>query len=182
MSTPKPRRELDALLSRSRHTPAELCRIAELTEIVDSDEAALYWWHEAAVAGDQEAIDYLEMLDQERQPRPATAPPMPTLHTPRTIRTITERYGRKRVTIFFVCTFVVLGAIGWVKSSSLDAGPPACAMQYRDVRGASGDLMNKMVECDDAVDRWCAKNHPENPDDCSNAVLIDGDARNVGKD
>ncbi|MFF4542249.1 hypothetical protein [Streptomyces aureus] len=179
MSTPKPRKELDTLLTRTRHTPSELRRIAELTEIVDSDEAALYWWHEAAVAGDQDAIDYLEMLDQEQQPQPANAPPMPAAHTS---RTIIERYGRKRVTIVLVCAFVMLGLIGWVKSGSFDDGPPACAMEYRDVYGAGPALRNKMVECADAIDEWCATNYPENPDGCSNAVLVDGDARNVGKD
>ncbi|MET8177714.1 hypothetical protein [Streptomyces sp. NPDC005336] len=99
------------------------------------------------------------------------------------MQTITERFGRKRLTIFFVCCFLILGVIGFVKSVTSDDGPPACAMQYRDVRDARGaDLMNKMVECDDAIDKWCAKNHPEDPDGCSNNVLIDGDARNVGKD
>ncbi|MET7906393.1 hypothetical protein ABZS86_35070 [Streptomyces sp. NPDC005355] len=99
------------------------------------------------------------------------------------MQTITERFSRKRLTIFFVCCFLILGVIGFVTSVTSDDGPPACAMQYRDVRDARGaDLMNKMVECDDAIDKWCAKNHPEDPDGCSNNVLIDGDARNVGKD
>ncbi|MFF2363765.1 hypothetical protein ACFVU0_13745 [Streptomyces sp. NPDC058122] len=119
------------------------------------------------------------MLDQEQQPRPATALPMPAPHIS---RTIIERYGRKRVTIVFVCVIVVLGVIGWVNSGSFDDGPPACAMEYRDEHGAGPALMNKLVECGDAIDEWCAKSHPQDPDGCSNDVLIDGDARNVGKD
>jgi hypothetical protein len=44
-----------------------------------------------------------------------------------------------------------------------------------------GEYDNKLVECDHAVEKWCAENHPEDPDGCSNNVEIDGDARNVGK-
>jgi hypothetical protein len=91
------------------------------------------------------------------------------------MQTITERYGRKRLTIFFVCVFVVLGVIGVVRFNSSD-GPPSCAHHF--------DTMtrNSMVDCMNAVEKWCADNHPEDPDGCSNAVDLDGDARNVGKD
>jgi hypothetical protein len=96
MDTPKLRKELDALLTRDRRAPADLRRIAELTEILYSDAAALYWWHLASAAGDQDAIDYLEVLDQEQQ---AAVPPMQARQT---CRTITERV------IFFVCAVVGL--------------------------------------------------------------------------
>ncbi|WP_030172896.1 hypothetical protein [Streptomyces sp. NRRL S-813] len=98
------------------------------------------------------------------------------------MQTITERFGKKRLTIFFVCCFLVIGAVGIIKSVASGDGPPACAKQWAGVSGVSNADANKMVECDDEVDKWCAKHHPEDPDGCSNNIAIDGDARNVGKD
>jgi hypothetical protein len=100
------------------------------------------------------------------------------------MQTITERYGRKRLTIFFVCCFAIIGAFGVVRTMTTDDGPPSCAMVYAhtsadDVVG--GEEMNKAVDCGEAVDKWCAENHPENPDDCVHNIDIDGDDRNVGK-
>jgi hypothetical protein len=38
-----------------------------------------------------------------------------------------------------------------------------------------------MVDCENAVEKWCADSHRDDPDGCSNNVEIDGDDRNVGK-
>jgi hypothetical protein len=48
-----------------------------------------------------------------------------------------------------------------------------------DVSG--GEEANKAVDCAEAVDKWCAEHHPEDPEDCSANIYIDGDDRNVGK-
>ncbi|MFE7238231.1 hypothetical protein [Streptomyces sp. NPDC057580] len=98
------------------------------------------------------------------------------------MQTITERFGRRRLTIFFVCCFLVLGAVGVVKSVTSDDGPPSCAKQYVNASGLSATGRNAALDCDAAIEKWCAKNHPEDPGGCSNAVELDGDARNVGKD
>lgn len=90
------------------------------------------------------------------------------------IQTITERYGWKRLTIFFVSVFAVLAVVGFIKINGGD-GPPSCAQHW--------DTMsrNSMVDCENAVEKWCADSHRDDPDGCSNNVEIDGDDRNVGK-
>jgi hypothetical protein len=95
-------------------------------------------------------------------------------------RTIVDRYGWPKV---LVCALVVGCLAGFIKMEiSHNDGPPSCAKQYAGVsNGGGGEYMNKMVECDEAVDKWCAENHPEDPDGCSNDIYIDGDDRNVGK-
>ncbi|WP_404871085.1 hypothetical protein ACI1MP_38235 (plasmid) [Kitasatospora griseola] len=40
--------------------------VAELLELLELDEAAYSWWAEAALLGDEDAIDYLEILEEER--------------------------------------------------------------------------------------------------------------------
>ncbi|MEU6557822.1 hypothetical protein ABZ915_47650 [Streptomyces sp. NPDC046915] len=75
----------------------------------------------------------------------------------------------------------MLGVVGVIESAMDSDGPPACAKQWAGVRGVSNADANLMVECDDEIDKWCAKHHPEDPDDCSNNITIDGDDRNVGK-
>ncbi|MYR86112.1 hypothetical protein GTY41_14490 [Streptomyces sp. SID685] len=98
------------------------------------------------------------------------------------MQTIVERYGWKRLTIFFVCAFTVIGVIGWGKISSSGDGPPVCARHFDAMPDTTVGGRNEIVACMDAVDKWCAKNHPEDPVGCSRNVEIDGDARNVGKD
>jgi hypothetical protein len=95
-------------------------------------------------------------------------------------RTIVDRFGWPKV----LGVALAVGCLAGFISNELghSDGPPACAMAYRDVQGAGAQERNEMVECDDAIDKWCAENHPEDPEGCTNAVLIDGDARNVGKE
>ncbi|MFF4557153.1 hypothetical protein [Streptomyces sp. NPDC001422] len=91
------------------------------------------------------------------------------------MQTITERYGKKRLTIFFVCCFAIIGVVGFNKINE-DAGPPTCAHHWGSMTRAS------TLDCMDAVIKWCAENHPEDPDGCSSAIDVDGDDRNVGKE
>ncbi|MEU7407981.1 hypothetical protein AB0B40_01395 [Streptomyces sp. NPDC042638] len=105
---------------------------------------------------------------------------MQTAQGQRPLRTIVHRYGWPKV-LLVAC---IIGASGgWISSQvNHNDGPPACAKRWAGVSGVSNADANKMVECDDQIDKWCAKNHPEDPDGCSNNITIDGDARNVGKD
>ena len=41
-------------------------RIAELFELLDLDEVALHWWSRAALLGDRDAADYLEVLREDQ--------------------------------------------------------------------------------------------------------------------
>jgi hypothetical protein len=99
-------------------------------------------------------------------------------------QTIVQRFGWPKV---LISALLVGCLIGFIKMElSGNDGPPSCAKQYTgtyDGPGldALGKYMNKMTECDQAVEKWCAKTHPEAADDCSFAVENDGDARNVGK-
>jgi hypothetical protein len=100
------------------------------------------------------------------------------------MQTIVERFGWPKVLVGACAVGLLAGGIKAEISHS--DGPPSCAKSFvgtYDGPGgdALGEYMNKMVECGEAVDKWCAKNHPENPEDCSNNIDIDGDARNVGK-
>jgi len=66
------KRELVLLLAREceqKATPQETRRIAELLEYLDRDEEALTWWQWAAERGDEDARDYLELLQSEAQER-----------------------------------------------------------------------------------------------------------------
>jgi hypothetical protein len=99
-------------------------------------------------------------------------------------RTIVDRYGWPKVLVVSLLVGCLIGFIK-VQLSGSD-GPPSCAKSYVGTYdGPGGDALgeydNKLVECDHAVEKWCAENHPEDPDGCSNNVEIDGDARNVGK-
>lgn len=60
------RSELTSLLGHLNPSPAELRRIAELTEGLYGDGTARPWWEKAARAGDEDAVDYLAVLDDER--------------------------------------------------------------------------------------------------------------------
>lgn len=102
------------------------------------------------------------------------------------MQTITERYGRRRLTIFFVCAFTVIGVVGFMRINLGYDGPPSCAKSFvgtYDGPGgvALGEHMNKLIECDKSVEKWCAKRHPDAADDCANSVELDGDDRNIGK-
>jgi hypothetical protein len=59
------KRELDELTTCRKEedlTARQLRRIAELTELLDGDEAAMPWWHRAAQAGDDLAAATLAHL------------------------------------------------------------------------------------------------------------------------
>jgi hypothetical protein len=94
-------------------------------------------------------------------------------------QTIVQRFGWPKVLIAAVLVGCLAGFIKMELGSN--DGPPSCAKQYVNVYGADSDTRDKMLECDDAIDKWCAKNHPEDPDTCSQDIEIDGDDRNVGK-
>lgn len=62
------RDELTALLEQGApYAPAQLRRIAELMELLYTDEKARPWWERAAEAGDPDAVDYLEVLKEEQK-------------------------------------------------------------------------------------------------------------------
>jgi hypothetical protein len=62
------RDELTALLEQGApYAPEQLRRIAELMELLYSDEKARPWWERAAEAGDRDAVDYLEVLKEEQE-------------------------------------------------------------------------------------------------------------------
>jgi len=63
--------ELAELLNRdtgNTATGAELRRIAEILELLDRDHLARCWWIRAAHMGDEDAKDYLEVLELEEAP------------------------------------------------------------------------------------------------------------------
>ncbi|GHB51867.1 hypothetical protein GCM10010331_44260 [Streptomyces xanthochromogenes] len=62
-----PKKELTDLLGQeAAHEPSQLRRIAELMELLHSDEIAKPWWQRAAEAGNRDASDYLDVLESER--------------------------------------------------------------------------------------------------------------------
>lgn len=61
--------KLELLLALDAPAPAELRRIAELTALLHSDEAAWPWWQKAALAEDPDAVDYLlELISEAEDP------------------------------------------------------------------------------------------------------------------
>lgn len=60
-----PRAEFRSLLKKGSLEPRELRRIAELVELLYSQERAIPWWGWAARAGNQDAVDYLAVLKSE---------------------------------------------------------------------------------------------------------------------
>lgn len=63
--TRKPRKGLIAEyteLMNKTCTPAEKRRLAEVVELVYGTRSSVFWWQEAADAGDPDAIDYLPEL------------------------------------------------------------------------------------------------------------------------
>ncbi|GFN01399.1 hypothetical protein [Streptomyces fulvorobeus] len=64
------RRELHSLLKKEiddSATPQETRRVAEILEFLDRDDEARSWWKKAALKGDQDALDYLHVLDAEKE-------------------------------------------------------------------------------------------------------------------
>ncbi|MFI9262180.1 hypothetical protein ACIGT4_31435 [Streptomyces sioyaensis] len=63
-------RELRTLLKKEvddSATPRETRRVAEILEFLDRDSEARSWWEKAALKGDEDAQDYLAVLDAERE-------------------------------------------------------------------------------------------------------------------
>ncbi|WP_159074375.1 hypothetical protein [Streptomyces dioscori] len=63
-------RELHALLKKeidASATPQETRRVAEILEFLDRDNVARSWWERAALKGDEDARDYLHILDVESE-------------------------------------------------------------------------------------------------------------------
>lgn len=63
-------RELHTLLKKEiddSATPQETRRVAEILEFLDRDDVARSWWEKAALKGDEDARDYLHILDAERE-------------------------------------------------------------------------------------------------------------------
>lgn len=63
-------RELRTLLKKEvddSATPQETRRVAEILEFLDRDSEARSWWEKAALKGDEDARDYLDILDAERE-------------------------------------------------------------------------------------------------------------------
>ncbi|MEU2481924.1 hypothetical protein ABZ571_30130 [Streptomyces sp. NPDC013130] len=48
-------------------TPQEARRVAEILEFLNRDDVARCWWEKAALKGDEDARDYLHILDAERE-------------------------------------------------------------------------------------------------------------------
>ncbi|MCX4580794.1 hypothetical protein OHB41_48345 [Streptomyces sp. NBC_01571] len=97
------------------------------------------------------------------------------------MQTITERYGKKRSTIFFVCCFAIIGVLGFIKING-DDGSPDCARHFDAMPDTTVGGRNAIVNCMEAVEKWCASSHSEDPVGCARNVEIDGDDRNVGKE
>lgn len=72
---PEPGDQLTTLLEQGApYEPAQLRKIAELTELLYTNEKARPWWERAAEAGDEDAIGYLELLrEDEADPDKAKA-------------------------------------------------------------------------------------------------------------
>ncbi|MFE0449129.1 magnesium and cobalt transport protein CorA [Streptomyces fungicidicus] len=65
-------RELSNLLKKeivNSATPQETRRVAEIFEFLDKDDLARIWWEKAALKGDEDACDYLHILDAENEER-----------------------------------------------------------------------------------------------------------------
>ncbi|WP_329163127.1 hypothetical protein OHA63_37915 [Streptomyces anulatus] len=63
-------RELRNLLKKEiddSATPQETRRVAEILELLGRDNVARSWWEKAAIKGDEDAQDYLHILDAERE-------------------------------------------------------------------------------------------------------------------
>ncbi|MBH5338812.1 hypothetical protein IHE55_30185 [Streptomyces pactum] len=63
-------RELRILLKKEiddSATSQETRRVAEILEFLDRDDVARSWWEKAALKGDEDARDYLRILDAERE-------------------------------------------------------------------------------------------------------------------
>ncbi|WP_143079203.1 hypothetical protein [Streptomyces monashensis] len=63
-------RELRTLLKKEvddSATPQETRRVAEILEFLDRDNVARSWWERAALKGDEDARDYLHILDAESE-------------------------------------------------------------------------------------------------------------------
>ncbi|WP_159103620.1 hypothetical protein [Streptomyces sp. CS149] len=63
-------RELRTLLKKEvddSATPQETRRVAEILEFLNRDDVARSWWEKAALKGDEDAQDYLHILDAERE-------------------------------------------------------------------------------------------------------------------
>jgi hypothetical protein len=59
------RRELATLLGLDEPDGAQLRRIAEVAESLYDVSESRPWWEKAAAAGDRDAVDYLQILDEE---------------------------------------------------------------------------------------------------------------------
>ncbi|MFF8445886.1 hypothetical protein ACF07U_34060 [Streptomyces californicus] len=63
-------RELRTLLKKEvddSATPQETRRVAEILEFLNRDDVTRSWWEKAALKGDEDAQDYLHILDAERE-------------------------------------------------------------------------------------------------------------------
>ncbi|MFI5635384.1 hypothetical protein OIE61_44455 [Streptomyces sp. NBC_01762] len=63
-------RELRTLLKKEiddSAAPQETRRVAEILELLDRDHEARTWWERAALKGDEDARDYLHILETERE-------------------------------------------------------------------------------------------------------------------
>jgi hypothetical protein len=60
------RSELAFLTGLAEPSPEQKRRIAELYELLGDDETAYVWWGYAAAAGDRDAIDMVELLNEQR--------------------------------------------------------------------------------------------------------------------
>ncbi|MFE1442922.1 hypothetical protein [Streptomyces sp. NPDC058739] len=54
--------------------PQETRRVAEILELMDWDSEARTWWQKAAAKGDEDARDYLEILDAEQEEELSACP------------------------------------------------------------------------------------------------------------
>lgn len=60
------RSQLAFLTGLPEPTPEQKRRVAELYELLGDNETAYVWWGWAAAAGDQDAIDMVELLTEQR--------------------------------------------------------------------------------------------------------------------
>ncbi|MET7847137.1 hypothetical protein ABZT48_02610 [Streptomyces avermitilis] len=93
------------------------------------------------------------------------------------MQTITERYDKKHLTIFFVCCFLMLGLIGVVKTVT-DDGRPDCYKHFAEWNNGGGEGRNKAVDCMHEIEKWCEKNHPDDESSCETDFYVAGDPRN----